>query len=87
MSVTVSRDGDHLYVDVADDGEGLPGEEWERIFQPYESAHAASGRPSAVGIGLTISRELAQLMGGSLQYAHEEGFSRFRLVLPAAEPA
>lgn len=85
VMVTVSRETNRLYVDVADDGEGLPGDEWERIFQAYESAHPPSGRPSSVGIGLTISRELAQLMGGSLQYAHDNDLSVFRLALPASE--
>lgn len=84
VSVTVAREADLILVDVVDNGEGLPNEQWERIFQPYESAHTASGRPSAVGIGLTISRELAELMGGSLRYAHEHGVSSFQLALRAS---
>lgn len=85
VSVSITRESDRIHVEVADNGEGLPGELWERIFQPYESAHTASGRPNAVGIGLTISRELAELMGGSLQYSHDHDVSSFRLSLRASD--
>jgi signal transduction histidine kinase len=37
----------------------------------------------SIGLGLFISRELAQLMGGSLVYDHDGSLSRFRLTLPA----
>lgn len=84
VTVTVSRSNHEVRVDVADDGEGLAGEDWERIFQPYESAHVATGRPGAVGIGLTVSRQLAELMGGTLEYHFEDGQSVFRLQLRSA---
>lgn len=86
VTVTLSKGERHLYVEVADNGDGLPDREWERIFQPYESAHAPSGTPSSVGIGLAISRELAELMGGSLEYNYEDGISVFRLALRASRP-
>lgn len=84
VSVTVSRSESRVNVDVADNGEGLPPEDWERIFQPYESAHITTGRPGSVGIGLAISRQLAELMGGTLEYRFENGRSLFRLKLRPA---
>lgn len=83
--VTISVDGDAewIHVEVADDGPGLPPAEWERIFEPYQRAHQGPGRDrlEAVGIGLAISRQLTELMGGSLQYRRQEGLSIFRLSL------
>lgn len=84
VSVTVSRKRGKIIIEVADNGEGLPGDDWERIFEPYESAHILKGSPGAVGIGLTISRQLAELMGGSLRYEVAHNRSVFRLTLPAA---
>lgn len=84
VSITVSRAGPLVRVDVSDNGEGIPPEDWERIFQPYQSAHITAGRPGAVGIGLAISRQLAELMGGTLEYRFENDRSSFSLKLRPA---
>ena len=70
---------------VRDDGEEIPSTEQERIFLPYFSAHDAGSQPSSVGLGLTVSRQLAEMMGGQLSYAHQGGWSTFSLQLPSAE--
>ncbi len=70
-------------VTVTDDGEGIPRQRWERIFDAYHREDPTAHRKGAVGIGLSISRQLADLMGGTLDYRHEAGLSRFCLTLPA----
>jgi signal transduction histidine kinase len=82
VSIHVGEADGWVCIAVADDGSGLPGKEWERIFEPYQRAHLNPGQPESVGIGLTISRQLAELMGGSLRYSREQGRSVFRLCLP-----
>lgn len=69
-------------IEVRDDGKGIDEEDRVRIFEPYQRAHHDSGQPASVGLGLTVSRQLAELMGGSLVYNYEEGWSRFTLTLP-----
>lgn len=81
--ITVGGVEGFVSVTVSDDGPALPKVEWERIFDAYHRAHASPGRPGSVGIGLTISRQLAELMGGQLAYRHEGGRSIFHLLLPA----
>lgn len=83
VEVTVSRGDRGVEIAVVDDGEGLPPEEWESVFQLYHRAHDG-GRHESLGIGLAVSRQLAELMGGTLEYAREDGLSVFRLKLPAA---
>lgn len=83
ISVTVD-DHDMLCVDVADNGPGLSPTEWERIFQPYQTAHDRPGLPGSVGIGLTVSRQLAELMGGTLRYRRDSRGSVFTLRLRTA---
>lgn len=69
-------------IEVRDTGDAIPLVDRERIFEPYERAHDSTGRPGSVGLGLAVSRTLAELMRGSLTYRHD-GESVFRLELPA----
>jgi signal transduction histidine kinase len=69
---------------VGDDGPGVPPAEQERIFQPYERAHQSPGKPGSLGLGLSVSRRLARLMGGDLSYQREPT-AAFVLALPSGE--
>ncbi len=73
---------------VSDDGPGIsPGLE-ESIFEPYARDHEPGSQPNSVGLGLTVSRHLARLMGGDLVYTRGER-TMFTLTLPqpAQQPA
>lgn len=72
-------------VQVRDNGEGIPADERERIFDAYQRAHNEPGLTASMGLGLTISRSLARLMGGDLTYRYEGGDSVFELQLPALQ--
>jgi signal transduction histidine kinase len=76
--------GSVAWLEVADDGEGIPEEDVVSVFQPYQRSHNAEGQPLSVGLGLTVSLKLARLMGGTLDYRNVEGWSVFRLELPIA---
>lgn len=69
---------------VADNGEGIPRHKRETVFQSYESAHQPTDEVRSVGLGLYISRNLAQAMGGDLEYVYDGTWSHFRLRLPSA---
>jgi PAS domain S-box-containing protein len=72
------------WVQVCDNGDGVPEEMREAIFEPYERAHQFRGQPGSVGLGLTVARQLARLMGGDLTYWYDHGLSFFELRLPLA---
>lgn len=82
VSVSITPHDEWVDVDVSDDGAGLPPEEWETIFQLYHRAHHDESNHESVGIGLAVSRQLAELMGGSLAYFRDNERSVFRLRLP-----
>ncbi|MFP5331089.1 MAG: ATP-binding protein [Acidimicrobiia bacterium] len=82
VGIRAWMDDDVAIIDVWDDGEPLADEQRIRIFEPYYTAHDMSGQPSAVGLGLTVSRNLAQRMGGDLSYDHDGSRSVFTLRLP-----
>ena len=52
--------------EVEDTGPGIPPEELERIFQPFQQARTPRPYVEGAGLGLSISRHLAELMGGSI---------------------
>jgi signal transduction histidine kinase len=76
-------------VRVSDTGTGIPAERLGRIFDPFVQGGRALNRPEeGVGLGLTISRDLARGMGGELEVASEVGRgSVFTVVLPRATAA
>jgi signal transduction histidine kinase len=66
-TVTVQvRPGDHtLRIDVVDRGEGLTAQQQAQIFEAFSRAGSEDSR--GTGLGLTLSRQLARLLGGDLQ--------------------
>ncbi len=71
---------------VADDGPGIPLDEAELIFERYYRSSHSPTQPGSVGIGLAVSRQLAELMGGSLEYVVDGTHHHFELRLPPAQP-
>ena len=78
----VSNDGT-VTVKVVDDGPGIPLIDREHLFEPYFHGAGNIGQPASIGLGLTVSRQLARLMGGDLVYSQEPRGSLFELTLPS----
>jgi signal transduction histidine kinase len=77
--------GERLSVTVSNTGSTIPAEELPRLFDRfYRLDRARSSRTRGSGLGLSIARELAGLMGGSLEVESEGGQTAFRLSLPGA---
>ncbi len=87
--------GDHIWAEVevrgrrvittiVDDGPGVPSGSERAIFEAYGRGSNSVTTPSSVGLGLAVSRQLAELMQGSLEYHRVDGLSRFELALPLA---
>ena len=53
-----------------------------KIFDPYFRGREGETTGSSVGLGLTVSYQLAKLMEGDLGYRYEDGWSTFELTLP-----
>ena len=81
--VSVYAEGDEAVLRVSDDGPGVPPERQDEIFEAYRSVNTMPGRTAAIGLGLTVSRQLARLMGGDVVYRRDH-LSAFELRLPLA---
>lgn len=58
------EEGQHLIVDVRDDGPGIPPESREAVFRPF---YTTKPRGTGTGLGLPTARRIAELHGGGLQ--------------------
>lgn len=85
VSLLVSFSDDQLTLTVTDTGRGIESTELERVFEPFATGTNA-GDNSGAGLGLTIVRQLVELMDGTISAASEVGAgSTFTVVLPAEE--
>jgi signal transduction histidine kinase len=76
----VQRNGSALLT-IEDEGPGIPPEQAEQIFERFYRLDGSIA--SGSGLGLAIARELAELMGGSVELEARSGRTAFDLVLPA----
>ncbi len=76
---------DHVALAVQDTGLGMSAEQLQALFQPFNRLGREHGGTEGTGIGLVISRRLAELMGGRLEAQSQPGQgSTFVLTLPRA---
>jgi C4-dicarboxylate-specific signal transduction histidine kinase len=66
-------------ISVSDSGPGIPSDIRSRMMEPFFTTKPVG---QGVGLGLSLSKTIAQDHGGSLEYSEEKGHTRFSLVLP-----
>ncbi|MBW8813273.1 MAG: response regulator [Caulobacterales bacterium] len=84
VGVAVSYGDGQLVLEVADSGCGIPAERVAGLFDPFvQGDSSATRRHGGAGLGLTICRSLAELMGGQIAVSSVEGKgSIFMATLP-----
>ena len=80
--------GDSVAIHVRDQGKGIPAQDQQRIFDPFERAVGQDDSTTGLGLGLYITRQLVEAHGGtiSVQSREAEG-AHFSVTLPMAVPA
>lgn len=77
VELTVQRAAAGVQVVIQDDGDGIPAALHSRLFDPF-----ATGKSTGTGLGLALSRRLAERHGGALTHVPTERGARFELYLP-----
>jgi signal transduction histidine kinase len=67
IEVRVIDSPELVSIEVQDQGKGIPADRLESVFEPFVQLDAGAASRGGFGLGLAISRKLAELMGGSLR--------------------
>jgi PAS domain S-box-containing protein len=85
--VSMLKSPPQLVLEVEDSGIGIPDAEQEAIFEAFRQQEGQSSRKyGGTGLGLTITKRLAEMMGGHIEVVSAVGVgSRFRVIFPAVQ--
>jgi len=89
ITITSEETDTEFRLSVSDNGVGIPAEKFEVIFEPFfiSDADKLSRKYGRLGLGLTMARKQASLLGGTLTLTSSSGAgSTFTLSLPLQEP-
>jgi PAS domain S-box-containing protein len=85
VSARVSDDGRYQLI-VRDNGPGVAPDVERGLFEVFtHGTDADDSHPPSSGVGLHVSRRLAELMGGTLEYRRVDGFTEFVLTVPLVQ--
>lgn len=84
VTLTLRNDDKWFYLDIQDQGIGIPKEQQGRIFEKFfRSQNAVAQQTEGTGLGTYISRSLSRAMGGDVTFVSEENVgTTFTLTLP-----
>lgn len=77
IRIVLSRRSNHVTVKVADNGPGIEAHLMDKLFQPF-----VSSKSEGLGLGLMISRNLVEALGGQLTARNSQGGAVFSFSLP-----
>lgn len=87
IGVEVSQAGDTVDIEVWDNGQGVPEDQVEKLFDRFIHKDAAPLLTGSVGLGLAIASRLTTMLGGRLAYQRFAGKTYFIVNVPAAVAA
>lgn len=85
VAFSAYRQHGHIRVDVQDQGPGIPAALRSRLFTPFDRLGAERTVTEGTGLGLVLSKQLMDAMGGQIGVAEDQ--SLFWISLPEAKPA
>ncbi len=88
ITLSIGREGDHVYVRVLSPGNPIPAHERHKIFDRYYRGADARRNVPGSGLGLFVARKIALALGGNLELDTEhdpDSGVAFRLLLPVPE--
>lgn len=83
VTINAYRHQGNIRIEVQDQGKGIPAEHRSRLFTPFDRLGAERTVTEGTGLGLVLSKQLIDAMGGKIGVAEDK--SMFWLSLPACE--
>ena len=88
VRVRVGTDGEDATISVQDDGPGISAAEQGLVFEAFSQGSAGRTRTDGAGLGLALSRQLAEAHGGAIELTSAQGHgSTFTLRIPVDVPS
>jgi two-component system sensor histidine kinase KdpD len=89
IGVDVRRDGDEVVIEIRDEGEGIPTQDLERIFDKFFRVHRTDRQRAGTGLGLPICRGFVEAMDGTIVAGNrtERSGAVFTIRLPVPNSA
>jgi two-component system sensor histidine kinase KdpD len=86
ISIRGRQDAGVVVLEIADEGEGIPPEQTERIFDKFHRVRKGDSVRAGTGLGLAICRGFVEAMGGTIVAANRSDGpgASFTVTLPAA---
>lgn len=86
VTLRATADQQVMRIEIKDEGEGLPDEDREKVFDKFYRVRAADRKRAGTGLGLSIARGFMEAMGGSITAANRSDHNGaiFTLTLPVA---
>jgi two-component system sensor histidine kinase VicK len=83
--IELSENSHNTYIDITDNGCGIPSEMLKKIFQPFQRVDKARSRNlGGNGLGLSISKEIIEKHGGKIEINSKEGQgTKVSIILPS----
>ena len=82
IEIELIKEDDFVYIKVRNDGDLIPMEVSEKIFDPFYQVNKNRNTTSSSGIGLSLARSLSELHNGHLYYNENQNMNEFILKLP-----
>lgn len=83
IRIQVEKKGDHAVVSVKNNGENLPEEAIDQLFERFYRAETSRSQETAgTGLGLAIAQSIVELHGGNITAQVDNGWTDFTIILP-----
>ncbi|MGK0576653.1 sensor histidine kinase [Macrococcus capreoli] len=81
--INTYMNGHNAVIEIADNGQGIPQEDLEHIFEQFYRGKKTNEHHNGSGLGLSVAKEIVELHDGTIDVVSSEAGTKFLITLPA----